>query len=354
MERDLTPDSITHEDHHHPEYCAQRWEHGYSRDELRPPSALNVVLALLIMSLGWGAMVWATRLGSWWATLALGVFFGLLYLPLYTLMHEAMHRIFHTHRGVNDAFGWLMMAHMPGSFTLFRHGHNMHHRLNRTDAELFDAYYPGESATLKRLAFYGYYLGGFWLIVFLSNAVVLLAPWLMRSKILQQSRAAGPKIESPQRHMRRIRVEALGVVLLHVLMVWALDISAWAYVACYGAFAFSWSSQNFITHAHAPRHILNGAYNLKASAFYQLWLLHFNWHLAHHQHPSIPWIHLPKIHDQRRARPGYLATWLRFWRGPRPVTDPAPVSLARIKAQEPAPRVAQLDDDLQSEVVWSS
>lgn len=351
MSDPLHPEHITHHDHHHPEYFPERWEHGYSRDELRPPSALNVLLALGIMAGGWGLMWLSSAQISWLARLELGVAFGLLYMPLYTLMHEAMHRIFHTNRKVNDGFGLLMMAQMPGAFTLFRHGHIMHHRLNRTDAELFDAYYPDrDSVTKKRLSFYAYYLGGFWLLIFLSNFVMLLCPSLLKSKIIKQFKAAAPKVDSPQRHILQIRFEALFVVLSHAAMIWGLGIELGVYALSYACFAFCWSSQNFITHAHAPRHVLNGAYNLKASLPFQVLLLNFNWHLAHHQHPSIPWIHLPKINDARRARPPYLMTWLRFWRGPREALDPAPVSLSRIKTQEPTQR---LEDDIQSEVSWS-
>lgn len=355
----LHPEHITHQDHHHPEYFPDRWEHELERDAIKPPSALNVLLSLLITAGGWSLMVLSTGQSSWLARLALGLAFGFLYMPLYTLMHEAMHRILHTNRLVNDALGIWTMAHMPGAFTLFRHGHIMHHRLNRTDAELFDAYYPErDSATKKRLAFYAYYLGGFWLLIFLSNFVLLFAPGFIKGKIIRQFKAAAPKVDSPQRHIHKIRLEALFVVALHLFMVWALSIDPIVYALSYACFAFCWSSQNFITHAHAPRHVLNGAYNLRAILPLQVLLLNFNWHLAHHQHPSVPWIHLPKINDPRRTRPPYALTWLKFWRGPRPAQDPAPVALHKLKfaQSKQATKAAQqqLEEDIQSEVTWRS
>jgi len=67
--------------------------------------------------------------------------------------------------------------------------------------------------------------------------------------------------------------------------------------------------------------VLDGAHNLRAARFYEVLLLHFNWHLAHHQHPRVPWLYLPRYDDASRVRPGYLTAFLRFWRGPQP-TEP--------------------------------
>lgn len=351
--RALPREGVRHEDHHHPEYFPDRWEHDFARHELRPPGALNVALALLIMSGGWAMHWYAARQDSWLVILGVGVVFGLWYLPLYTLMHEAMHRIFHPNRRVNDLFGLVMMAMMPGPFTFFRFGHNAHHRLNRSDAELFDAYYPEDSALKKRLAFYFYYLGGFWFIVFLTNFVFLLVPWFLESQAVKQSKAAGPKvIGNPQKHKQRIRLEALFNIALHVVLFWALELRLETYAALYACFAFSWSSQNFITHAHSPRHVLNGAYNLSANRLWSLWLLNFNYHLAHHQHPSVPWIHLPRINDERRERPNYLWTWITFWAGPRPATDPPPVPLSAYRAARPEREQRELDEDMLGEIEW--
>ena len=47
-------------------------------------------------------------------------------------------------------------------------------------------------------------------------------------------------------------------------------------------------------------------------------------HLAHHQHPRVPWIHLPRFVDFRAERPSFLRTYLSLWKGPRPATEPSP------------------------------
>ena len=48
-----------------------------------------------------------------------------------------------------------------------------------------------------------------------------------------------------------------------------------------------------------------------------LWLNH-NWHLTHHENPSVPWIHLPSKSVGAETHRGFLLTaYLKMWRGPR-------------------------------------
>ncbi len=293
---------------------------------LKPPNRLNIALAILIPSVGIGLHALAARYhDSGWALLGIAALFGLAYLPLYTLMHETFHRTFHSDRRVNDAFGVALSALFPGPFTLMRFTHAGHHGRNRTDAEWFDGYYPSEGPWRKRVMFYTLYLGGFWLSLPLVTLICLVWPRLLASRLVQDAPETAAMINGvPKRYMQRIRAECLGIVLLHVALFVALDATFTSYLCLYAAFAFSWSSQNYITHAWTPRDVLNGAHNLKANPLYAALLLHFNWHLAHHQHPSVPWLHLPKLNDPERERPPYLLSWLRFWRGPQESTEPPP------------------------------
>ncbi|MBC6473489.1 MAG: fatty acid desaturase [Hormoscilla sp. GM102CHS1] len=101
-------------------------------------------------------------------------------------------------------------------------------------------------------------------------------------------------------------------------MFFLLDLHWRSYLLLYGLYGLNWSSQQYITHADSPHHILNGAHNLQAHPLYSTLLLNFNWHLAHHQYPNVSWMHLPRFDDPTRTRPGYLRA---FWRGPQPVAD---------------------------------
>lgn len=343
---------VTHDEHTHPEYFPDRWEHPYTRDELRPSSALNVALSLLITAAQVAVFLAAYHAQSLWVVLGWGICFGFLGMPMYTLLHEAMHRTFHTNRRLNEGFGVWMAFWYPGAFTGFRLGHQSHHRANRSDAELFDGYYPGkDNPWLKRFAFYFLYVGGFWLIIQLANVLCLIFPGFVDTNIIKKVSTFNSKVGNhPKKYVRRVRIELCATACFHVMMMW---LSGWRleiWAIFYACFAVVWSSQNYITHAHTPRHTLNGAHNLKTNPIYASFILYFNYHLAHHQHPSVPWIHLPKIIDPRRKNPGYLMTWLRFWAGPKPVRDPEPVPLSQVRVA----RRKQLEEDLLGELDWQS
>lgn len=293
-----------------------------------PPGALNGVLALGIVSGGVGLQWLASRATSPWGVLGYGVAFAFLFLPLYSLLHEAEHRVFHARPWVNEAFGMLLAAFFPGPFTFLRACHLGHHRRNRTDAEMFDLYYPSESLTLKRVYFYFLYTGGFWLVVPLTLLSMIVWPRILRSQLLKDPSTVAMVHGVPEGFFGRIRLESVGVVLLHVGLVAGLGLSPGRYLLLYALYGLNWSAQQYITHAASPRHVLNGAHNLKAWWVYESLLLHFNWHLAHHQHPRVPWLYLPRYDDPTRVRPGYLTAFLRFWRGPQPA-EPAPPAEGR-------------------------
>ncbi|WNG29240.1 fatty acid desaturase [Cystobacter fuscus] len=286
-----------------------------------PPGTLNVVLALGIVSGGVGLQWLASRASSPGAAVGWGVVFAFLFLPLYSLLHEAEHRVFHANARVNESFGVLLAAFFPGPFTFLRACHLGHHRRNRGDAEMFDLYYPSDNLAWKRVYFYFLYTGGFWLAVPVAVVSMLLWPGLLRGQVLRDPSAVAMLNGIPAGFFRRIRLECVGVVLLHVGLVVGLGLSPGRYLLLYALFGLNWSAQQYITHAASPRHVLDGAHNLRAARFYEVLLLHFNWHLAHHQHPRVPWLYLPRYDDPSRERPGYLLAFLRFWRGPQP-TEP--------------------------------
>ena len=75
----------------------------------------------------------------------------------------------------------------------------------------------------------------------------------------------------------------------------------------------------YVHHYGTERHVTRGARNLRLWApIDRLWLNH-NWHLAHHEHPTVPWIHLPRlIPESETVERGFLLwSYLKMWRGPR-------------------------------------
>jgi len=286
----------------------------------KPPEApgkLNLILAVLISGL-WilGQIFASTQSGV--ALFGFAFLFSFLALPLYSLVHESEHSLFHPDRRVNDAAGVLLAAFFGGPFSFLRACHLGHHRRNRAKAELFDVIEPGDSAARKRLFFYAMYTGGFWLTVPLAMIPLLFWPSFLKSDLVQNSVSASAMVNGIPRHfILRIRAECLFVIFMHTALIYFLNLNAWIYLLLLFAGGVNWSTQQYVPHANSPHEVLNGAHNLRASRLYETWLLHFNWHLAHHQNPNIPWLYLPQYNDSSRIRPGYLRSFLVFWKGPR-------------------------------------
>lgn len=295
---------------------------------VEPPGRLNIGIAFVVLAVQLGALTLAGRAESWVGVLVPGGVFAFGILPLYSLLHEAEHRVFHRDSRINDGFGVLLGAFFPGSFTFLRACHLGHHRRNRSDAEVFDYLCPGDSVWGKRAYFYALYLGMFWLAVPLATVLLLVLPRAMHSQLIQDAPTAAAMVNGINpRFLRRIRLECLGIVLLHSGLAWAVGPGVWAVL--YGLAGLSWSSQQYITHAGSPLDVVNGAHNLRVNALYAGLLLNFNWHLAHHQHPRVPWLYLPRFDDPTRVRPSYLWSFIRFWRGPVPLPPGAGPAAAR-------------------------
>ncbi len=274
-----------------------------------PPGRLNLALSLCILGGAVGLMHLAGTATSPLLLAGEALAFGLLLLPNYALIHEAEHHIFHRNKRLNDGFGVVMGWFFPASFTFMRSCHIGHHTRNRSDCELFEQYYPDESRLLKTAKFYLLYIGGFWLATALTTLILILWPRLLRSQMVQ---------------VTRIRLECLGAIAMQGSLLLLTDATILSQLALYYGFGLAWSATNFVAHAHSPRHVLDGAHNLVLPRPFELFLLHFNWHLAHHQHPSVPWLYLPDFDDKSRVRPPYLRTFVAFWRGPVPCREPSP------------------------------
>src|SRR5450755_5041611 len=87
---------------------------------------------------------------------------------------------FFSNRRLNDATGMLMALFFPAPFHLIRQGHIGHHLRNRSDDEAFDLYFDGEHLVWKYLQLYGILTDLYYLVVALSNLVVLIVPYVMR------------------------------------------------------------------------------------------------------------------------------------------------------------------------------
>ncbi len=76
----------------------------------------------------------------------------------------------------------------------------------------------------------------------------------------------------------------------------------------------------YVHHFGTERHVTRGARNLWIGQPLDLVWLNHNWHRTHHEHPTVPWIHLPALGSavERSFLPW---AWLRMFRGPRRATE---------------------------------
>lgn len=82
------------------------------------------------------------------------------------------------------------------------------------------------------------------------------------------------------------------------------------YAVLYGTFGFIWFAMQYVHHFGTERHVTRGARNLFVfRPLDALWLNH-NWHLAHHEHPTVPWIHLPRLaeEDKQTAKHAWVTS----------------------------------------------
>jgi fatty acid desaturase len=119
-------------------------------------------------------------------------------------------------------------------------------------------------------------------------------------------------------YRRTIWFECAAAIALHVTVVWALDIPPGNYLGMYAGFGFLWSAMQYVHHYGTERHVTRGARNLWIWRPLDLLWLNHNWHLTHHQHPSVPWRYLPGTEAEGDTRRGFLiSAYVKMWRGPR-------------------------------------
>jgi fatty acid desaturase len=171
--------------------------------------------------------------------------------------------------------------------------------------------------------FYGIITGAYWVMVAVSNVVVMLTPGFLARRHFEFNRSSAAFMESLNpRYWTLIRLEAAAAIALHAALIWSLDVPPLRYLAVYFGFGFSWSAMQYVHHYGTERHVLDGSRNLWLFAPVDCLWLHHNWHRAHHRHPTVPWIHLPRIgRDEDPRREFLIRHYLRMWRGPKYSTE---------------------------------
>lgn len=296
--------------------------------EHRIPGTLNLVLAGGVASACCG-LLWLASHGTAWQIALAAVLFSFLANTMFALLHEAVHGIAHDDRAVNDAIGCVAAAFFPTALSLQRVFHLGHHARNRTVEEQFDYIRSFDQPLLKYAQWYAILTGLYWFFVPLGGVAYFVAPSLftkplLRSRSSELARQTGSSsmfagLEAAPRG--RIRLELLFSAGVQAGLFWLLDLSLTGWLLCYAAFAVNWSSLQYTDHAFSKLDVRDGAWNLRVNPITRLLFLNYHHHLAHHQHPQVPWLHLGRFVDPGAERPSFWAVYFRMWRGPRPISE---------------------------------
>jgi fatty acid desaturase len=301
------------------------------------PTALNMVIAALAISVALAALWTASHASSWVVIAGAAVLFAAANNTIFCLLHESVHYGFHPSRRINDGAGIFLAAFFPTALAIQRVSHFGHHRRNRTDLELYDYYLPHQSRWLKTYWIYCLLTGFYWAIIPVANVVYLVFPFAFRSASFQRGPARWWGFEP---FVRDIAEEPIGRVWPQVLFTVCLQAALWVFLdlgltgglVCYWAFGIVWSSVQYTDHAWSPRDVYEGAWNLRVGPVAQTVFLNYNLHLAHHRRPDVPWINLPLLVRPEDPAPSFGSIYWPLWRGAAPAPPgegPAPVPRLR-------------------------
>lgn len=282
---------------------------------------IGILLAQLIM---WAVLLVAiTHTNNWLLLLIELYFFCLMMQGVFSMMHEGFHGHAHRTRWGNIVMCWLASTLFGASATFIKVNHLGHHVRNRTDAEMVDYVHKHESRLKKTLAYYLGIVGGIWIGASLGSIAVAIAPtsWLLRlqerSKFNTYAAALG---DFTEKDLFTIRIEVL-LSLLFWINAWSLlQFNLVSILLAYSAFAFSWSSLQWIYHVRTPLEVVEGTYNLRSSKLVRWFFLNFNYNLTHHRDPGLRWQALHTVSNIEETRP-FWRTWISIVKPPVPLPE---------------------------------
>jgi fatty acid desaturase len=290
------------------------------------PDVLNVTLVVFDVAAAVLLFWLASSVNSWWAVLAVGVVFSYLMLTNYALLHEATHHNLHSNPAWNYWLGVASGVFFLAPFSMIRVTHQGHHQRNRSDDEMFDLYYSGESFFLKCCQWYGTLVGMFWPFIPLCAVLFAVCPRAIGLRLFSGPPFGNANVRDiTSRDLRRIRLELLLTLAVFATLLWLF---AWPWlqlVVLYACFSVNWSTRQYVGHAFSKRDVVEGAWNLRHNWLMSKILLHGEWDLAHHRHPEVSWYYLPRVVSPQEPRLSYLRQYWRMWLGPRLATDPPPI-----------------------------
>lgn len=298
------------------------------------PTKLNICLVLSVQLVLLLLMYIACSVDLIWS-IPLGILFSFIMLTNYALMHEGTHYNLQPSPNSNWLLGMVCGWLFPMSFTMYEVTHQVHHKCNRTDHEMFDYYYPYENKFLKQFVWFGILLGPHWALLPIGSILLSIFPFLFNTKLFRAPKTSEVLFtDFNKTHIRKVRIEVILGILYWIVLFQVLSLRWETLAIFYAFFAFNWSTRQYLTHAFTPRDVMNGALNLKVSKPMGLLLLNGNWDLVHHQNPELPWTLLPKYANKSSEPVSSIRQYLKLWRGIQPNPEPAPCPLHQIDPRD--------------------
>jgi fatty acid desaturase len=260
----------------------------------------------------------------WWALTLLPL--AALNNPFWSLIHEAIHDLFHPSRRVNRAAGRALSLFFGAPFLVLRLSHLLHHKLNRSLIEATEVYAP-ESCSRRHaaLGYFAHICGGLYLLELASPLMFFLPRTVLRrmeKKYFMGTDLPGNLMRGLMRDqaVREMRIDGVLVILLFAASAFCYGAN-WPFLAaalCARAFLISFLDN--VYHYGTPIDDTFYARNLALPGLFSLGLLHFNFHGVHHRNPSIPWSGLPQAFELQRHDfdAGYFNAAMAQWHGPIP------------------------------------
>jgi fatty acid desaturase len=300
-------------------------QHFTSPPDMPVPERLNAFLVALVFVGSTGLLWLASAVQNVYLMIGVAVVFSYVLLTNYALLHEATHGNLQSNPRRNYALGVLAGTLFPIPFSMICLTHQGHHLHNRTDAEMFDLYYPDDNRVVKYIRWYGILCGFFWPLIPLGAVLFSIAPSRWREKIFAQPQTTGYMFSDVHRTaVWAVRAELLGIVIFFAALHLLLGLRWGPTLICYACFSLNWSTRQYVGHAFSKRDIIDGAWNLRHNRVMSWLLLHGELDKTHHRRPDVSWIYLPKLTPQDDEQPTYFRQYWRQWLGPRPNAEPAP------------------------------
>lgn len=258
----------------------------------------------------------------WWALTLLPI--AALSNSFWSLIHEAIHDMFHPSSRINMAGGRLLSVFFGSSFRVLRVSHLMHHKLNRSPLEGTELYDPEKSSRLRAcLGYYFQILGGLYLFEVISSFSFFLHKRLLfrlEQRFFNRDTLSGMLVKSLLRDeaIREIRKDGLAVLVFFALSAFCYG-GHWELLVVFLLIrAFLISFLDNVYHYRTPVYDVFYADNLWLPQYLSKALLHFNLHGVHHKNTSIPWIRLPDVFKDESGQfdGSYFAAAARQLSGP--------------------------------------